>query len=165
MTRRGHQFPRQKCKKTPGTQGEGSASPANVSQPSPAGTSSNSEPRRLSYPENQNWNRSPQILKWVAMMIFVHGPIFRGRVKRTSYLGTAFSLCRSQTGRSNSHNVRLARVSLLSTPASKAVSPWEPCLVDSVKPSPDQFLVGCLGVRQDHGGVSLAWDIRSRWTV
>lgn len=102
----------------------------------------NSEPRRLSYPENQKWNMSPQILKRVAMMMFIHGPIFRGRVKRTSYLGTAFSLCCSQTGRSISHNVRLTIVSLPLTPASKAVSPWEPCLIDSVKPSPDQFLVG-----------------------
>lgn len=59
-------------------------------------------------------------------------------------------------------------VSLRNTPAIKAASPWEPCLVDFVTQVQASPWWGCLGVPDGCGGVSLtsmdAWE-ESRWTV
>jgi len=126
-----------------------------------------SGPRRLSYPENQKWNivQSPQILKWVAMMMFVMVP-FSGaassahRIVRIWALHLLFVV--HEQGAQSLHNVRLMIVSLLSRygvpqrqkrfPRGNHVS----LILSSLAQTNSWWR--CLGDRQDHGGVSLAWD-------
>jgi hypothetical protein len=52
-------------------------------------------------------------------------------------------------------SMKLTIVSLRNTPAIKAASPWEPCLVDFVTQVQASPWWGCLGVPDGRGGVSL----------